>query len=89
MSLKQPDDLAIGKSLKSAVTTSLATTSNTINLAADIVTNSREVMHLINLSMQPAMQEAKIESMVITLEGIKELVLLGMTQEEAKAYLND
>ena len=80
-------DLALGRRLKTTAIASLDIGTETAQTFADTVTTVRSAIELIHGSLQPAIMEQRIEYAKTAQQGVKDLVLGGMTEEEACSYL--
>lgn len=80
-------DLALGRRLKTTAVASLDTVTEASQTIADTVTTVRSVVELIHGSLQPAIMEQRIELASVANKGVKDLVAIGMTQEQACNYL--
>ena len=80
-------DLAVGKRIKVTTVSALDSVTEASQLVADTVTTARSTMELIHGSLQEPIAEQKIATQKTIVNGIKELVALGMDEAEAKAYL--
>ena len=80
-------ELALGRRLKTTVIASLDIGTETAQTLADTVTTLRSAVELIHGSLQPTIMEQRIEYAKTAQQGVKDLVLSGMTEEEACRYL--
>jgi len=80
-------DLALGRRVKTTAVASLDTITETAQGIADVVTTARSVVELVHGSLQPAIMEQRIELATVGAKGLRDLVALGMTNEEAHSYL--
>ena len=80
-------ELALGRRIKTTLIASLDICTETAQTLADVVTTARSAVELIHGSLQPAIAEQRLEYAKIVQQGVKDLVLGGMTEEEACGYL--
>jgi hypothetical protein len=67
-------------SASNTIVDGFGTVENSVGLVSDSLKVGREYL-------KPTFMEAKVETMATFAEGIKELVGLGISEEEARAYL--
>ena len=80
-------DLALGKRIKTTAVASLDTITEASQTIADTVTTVRSVIELVHGSLQPAIMEQRIEYAKTAHQGIMDLVSMGMSKEDAHAFL--
>lgn len=80
-------DLALGTRLKTTVVASLDTLTEAAQIIADGMTTIRSTVELVHGSLQPAIMEQRIDYARTANQGIKELILEGMSREQACDYL--
>lgn len=80
-------DLALGKRIKTTAVASLDTITETTQIVADSVTTARSIVELVHGALQPAIMEQRIEYAKTAHQGIMDLVSMGMSKEDACAYL--
>ena len=56
-------------------------------LGVDTLETARDAMGVLREYLKPSLMDAKIETMTTFAEGLKSLTDLGVTEEEARAYL--
>ncbi len=74
---KQPGILT---SVGNTATSTFGTVENSVGILSDSLKVGREYL-------KPTFMEAKVETMATFAEGIKELMALGVKEEEAREYL--
>lgn len=80
-------DLALGKRLKTTTVATLDTITELSQTVADTVTTVRSGVELVHGAMQIPIMEQRIELATVAKKGLDDLVALGMTPQEASAYL--
>lgn len=80
-------DLALGKRIKTTTVATLDTITELSQTVADTVTTVRSGVELVHGALQIPIMEQRIEIATIAKKGLDDLVALGMSQEEASAYL--
>ena len=80
-------NLALGSRIKTTTVASLDAITEATQTIADTVTTARSVVELVHGSLQPAIMEQRIELAITTKQGLKDLVALGMSEQEAHEYL--
>lgn len=80
-------NLALGNRVKTTVVASLDTVTEASQLVADTVTTARSAVELIHGAIQPTIMEQRIEYAKTAKQGVKDLVSMGMSEQEACDYL--
>lgn len=80
-------DLALGKRLKTTTVATLDSITELSETVADTITTVRSGVELVHGALQIPIMEQRIEVATIAKKGLDDLVKLGMTQQEACAYL--
>ena len=88
MILNQPSqNIGVGASLKSAMSSSLSLVEHTPGVLADIVVTIRSTVELVHSALQEPILDQRIDYANKAQKSIKSLVASGMTKSEAHNYL--
>ena len=80
-------ELAIGRRIKTTAIASLDSVTELSQTIADTVTTVRSAIELVHGALQLPIMEQRIELAQTVQNGLKDLVSIGMSEEQACSYL--